>query len=89
MEIELFPCKYLIRNPTRHHLYRPHRALSDTEKQILLKKTHSLPEQLPKLFRDDRICQYFNYPIGTVIEIIRCYGSLGPYKYYRIVDTSI
>ncbi len=86
LEVELFPYKYLVRNPTRHILYRHHRALSEEEKGDLLGKTHSTAGQLKKLFRDDRICQYFNFPLGTVVETSRCYGSTGPYKSYRIVE---
>lgn len=86
-EVELFPYRYLVRNPTRHSLYRPHRALSEEEKQQFLHKMHcSDSTQLKKLFRDDRICQYFNFPIGTIVETSRCYGSTGPYKSYRIVE---
>lgn len=86
LEIELFPYKYLIKNPTLHCLYKSHRALSNDEKEKILMKYHANDEKMPILFKDDRICQYFNFPIGTVVEITRCYGSVGPYKNYRIVQ---
>ncbi len=86
MEVELFPYKYLVRNPTRHSLYRPHRALSEEEKTSVLASMNCVNEnQLKKLFRTDRICQYFNFPVGTLIETTRNLGSLGPYVSYRIV----
>lgn len=87
LEVEFFPWKYLVRNPTRHYLYTPHRALSDKEKLFIMKsKYHAKKDQIPILCRDDRICQYFNFPVDTLVEITRCYGSVGPYKTYRIVQ---
>jgi DNA-directed RNA polymerase subunit H (RpoH/RPB5) len=89
LEVEIFPYKYLTRNPTRHSLYRPHRALTEQEKTVAVLHTyHAKEEQIPILFRDDRICQYFNYPVGTVVEITRCYGGVGPYTTYRIVQNN-
>lgn len=85
LEIEIFPYRFLMCNPTRHRLYRPHRALDAAEKSDILKKYNASEDQMPKLLRSDRICQYFNFSIGTVVEIIRSMESLGPYKTYRIV----
>lgn len=84
-EIEVFYFKHLTRNPTRHRLYRKHRALSDSEKQQFLKSHRATLEDLPKFYRDDLICQYFNFPVGTIVEITRTTGTLGPYFYYRTV----
>jgi DNA-directed RNA polymerase subunit H (RpoH/RPB5) len=84
-EIEVFYYKHLVGNPTRHKLYRVHRPLSEKEKSEFLKKCRAKEENLSKLYRDDRICQYFNFPVGTIVEITRTLGTLGPYKYYRIV----
>jgi DNA-directed RNA polymerase subunit H (RpoH/RPB5) len=89
LDIELFPFKYLMKNPTRHTSYVPHRALSLSEKAALLIQYHVTEEQLPVLYSDDRICQYFHFHIGTVVEISRTYGSLTPYKTYRIVKKKV
>lgn len=86
MEVELFPYKYLVRNPTKHNLYRPHRALCEEEKKSVLASMNCVNEnQLKKLFRNDRICQYFNFPVGALVETTRNLGTLGPYRSYRIV----
>lgn len=83
--IECLLHKYLVCNPTKHSLYREHRALSCQETKELLKKHHATLEQLPVLFKDDRICQYFNFPVNTVVCITRNLGSEGPYNSYRVV----
>lgn len=85
LDIELFPFKYLIRNPTRHTYYVPQRALSALEKERFLKHYHLTEDQIPILYSDDRISQYFHFPIGTIVETLRAYGSLTPYRTYRIV----
>jgi DNA-directed RNA polymerase subunit H (RpoH/RPB5) len=84
-EVEVFFFKHLIGNPTRHKMYRPHRLLSESEKADFFRRMKVKPEAVPKLYRDDRVCQYFNFPVGSIIEITRTIGTLGPYRYYRIV----
>ena len=86
LEVELFPHKYLVRNPTLHALYNQQRAVTAEEKSVIMAKYHATGDQIPILYTDDRICQYFNYHVGDVVETTRCYGSVGPYITYRIVQ---
>ena len=83
LEIELIPSEFLIRNPTKHYFYRPHRILSEEEKKLFLQKFDK--DKLAMLPKNNRIPKYFNFPVGSIIEITRCMGSAGPYHYYRIV----
>ena len=42
-------------------------------------------DKLPKIFDTDPVAQYFNWPVGTVIRVMRVFGGDEPIPYYRIV----
>lgn len=44
---------------------------------------------LPKLSVTDKICQYYSFQSGDIIEITRTCGTQQPQKYYRIVSNNI
>jgi DNA-directed RNA polymerase subunit H (RpoH/RPB5) len=43
--------------------------------------------QLPRILVTDPIVQYYNWPIGTIIRIERCYAGHEPVIYYRCVGS--
>lgn len=43
------------------------------------------PESLPRLFDTDRVAQYYNWKVGTVVRITRNFGGHEPIPYYRVV----
>jgi len=84
--VEILTYNKFIRNPTFHEMNKKkRRKLSDEEKRNLLEKYHLNNLQIPIIFTTDIICQYYGYPIGSVIETEKSYGSIGPGKTYRIV----
>lgn len=64
-------------NPTRHHLVPEHVVVTDHTRH------HSF---LPKILQSDPITVYYDWPLGTVVKIVRRFGGHGPVPYYRVVS---
>ena len=43
------------------------------------------PEALPCLLETDRVAQYYDWPVGTIVRITRCFGGHETTHYFRRV----
>jgi DNA-directed RNA polymerase subunit H (RpoH/RPB5) len=83
---QLFQEKDLFHNKTHHSLYVPHRGLSPDEEKEILHRYQASKSVIPPLYKGDAIARYFNWPVGTMIEIHRRIGgSMEPTRDYRVV----
>lgn len=85
--IQIYWCKQLQFNVTKHELVPTHRRLSEDEaNSILTRYSLSNKHQLPVLLKDDVISKYYNYKSGDIIEITHTKTSQNSeYKFYRCV----
>ena len=77
---QFFKYKALVFNVTHHSLVPKHMKCTDPEKCDSAKK-----EKYPKIPYNDPVCQYYNFEVGDVIQIIRTNGSTHPHNHYRVV----
>lgn len=85
--IQIYWCKQLQFNVTKHELVPVHKKLSEEESKDILKR-YSLTgkQQLPLLSKDDVISKYYNYKSGDIIEITHTNTSQNrEYTFYRCV----
>ena len=85
--IQIFWCKQLQFNVTKHEFVPTHRKLSNEEADNILKLYSIVNKfQLPILLRDDIVSKYYNYKHGDIIEITNTLTSQNSnYKFYRCV----
>lgn len=84
--IQLFYCNQLQTNITHHTLVPKHRLMDDSEKAELFKKLKLDESQIgefPLLTRKDPIVLYYDFPVGSLIEIERHTPFIGNTKFYR------
>jgi DNA-directed RNA polymerase subunit H (RpoH/RPB5) len=65
-------------NVTKHHLVPKHEVVAADE----------VPTQtgtLPKILTSDPVVQWYDWPVGTVVRVWRCFGGHEPVPYYRVV----
>ena len=43
---------------------------------------------LPRMEQTDKIAQYYDWPVGTIVRIVRVFGGHEPIMYYRVVVAS-
>ena len=61
-------------NVTKHHLVPKHEVV------------HDVPgDNLPKLLSTDPVVQWYDWPVGTVVRVWRCFGGHEPLPYFRVV----
>lgn len=65
-------------NKVRHHLVPRHEKVDTVPNDVP-------STSLPKILESDPICQYYNWPIGTIVKISRVFGGHEIVPYYRIV----
>tara|TARA_B100001758_G_scaffold247315_1_gene264716 strand:+ start:89 stop:718 length:630 start_codon:yes stop_codon:yes gene_type:complete len=85
--IQIYWCKQLQFNVTKHELVPVHRRLSEDEgNSILTRYSLTAKNQLPVLLKDDIVSKYYNFKSGDVIEITQTKTSQNSeYKFYRCV----
>ena len=84
--IQIFWLRNLIVNITHHRLVPKHEKLTEAEvEQLLSRYKLTSRNQLPMMFRDDPISQYFGYKSGNVCRITRNSVTSGEYITYRCV----
>jgi len=85
--IQIYWCKQLQFNVTKHELVPLHKRLSEDEgKSILTRYSLTTKNQLPVLLKDDIISKYYNFKSGDVIEITQTKTSQNSeYRFYRCV----
>lgn len=81
--IQCFQYKQLMLNISRLRLCPRHRRVGDEEARALLQQYKR--EDLPRLLRSDPMCQYYDFPVGSLVEIRREYGGDSS-VYYRMVS---
>lgn len=69
-------------NVTHHHLVPKHEVVPCPPFDLT-------PDQLPRILDTDPIVQYYNWPVGTVVRVWRCYGGYEPTPYFRLVSPQI
>jgi len=87
LNIQIYWCKQLQFNVTKHELVPVHKRLSEDEgNSILTRYSLTAKSQLPVLLRDDIVSKYYNFKSGDVIEITQTKTSQNSeYKFYRCV----
>ena len=87
LNIQIYWCKQLQFNVTKHELVPLHKCLSEDEgKNILTRYSLTTKNQLPVLLKDDIISKYYNFKSGDVIEITQTKTSQNSeYRFYRCV----
>tara|TARA_B100001093_G_scaffold518375_1_gene602954 strand:+ start:1332 stop:1952 length:621 start_codon:yes stop_codon:yes gene_type:complete len=86
-DIQIYWCKQLQFNVTKHELVPKHRKISETEEnKIMNRYSLTSKHQLPVLLKDDIISKYYNFKSGDIIEITETKTSQNSnYKFYRCV----
>ena len=79
--VQFFTFKSLCVNITKHKLVPKHEKIDETTLDYKV----SSPEEWPKLYTNDTICQYYNFKPGEIIRITRTIGVPEPIFYYRRV----
>ena len=79
--IQFFLIKELCENITHHSLVPKHERVESLPPDIL-------KEHLPLILETDPIVQYHNWPIGTVVRVLRSFGGHEPIPYLRVVSSA-
>ena len=74
--VQFFGFKDVCVNVTKHELVPRHRAVEYSDHPA---------DDLPVLLTTDKVCQYYAFAPGTVVEVTRTAGVQTPTPYYRIV----
>ena len=72
-------------NVLTHNLVPKHIILKDDERKEVLEKFNIIPEQLPKILKNDPAAKEINAEEGDMIKIIRDSPTAGVSVYYRFV----
>lgn len=81
--VHFFTFKELCVNITRHALVPKHEKVNSEEKTTNLFLKH--PEDLPRLYSNDKVSLYYDYQPGDIIKITRTVAYSEPFVYYRLV----
>ena len=77
-DVQFLLARDMCRNPTRHALVPLHSVVSDPPEGIQV-------SELPRMLASDKIAQYYDWSVGTIVRISRCFGGSEPVDYYRAV----
>ena len=77
--LQFFTINDLCVNITRHVLVPVHERVEDLPPHVTTK------QDLPLMLTTDKVCQYYNWPVGAIIRIWRQFGGQEPIPYYRVV----
>lgn len=78
--MQYFAHRFFYINITRHHLQPLFKPITDSSHPVMQEK-----DKLPKLLWDFPIRRYYNYSVGTVVQIIRHGQSTIQQTSYRVV----
>ena len=80
-DVQFMTAKNLCFNVTQHALVPKH--------EVVEKPPNGLRcEQLPRILEVDPIVQYYNWPVGTIVRVSRCYAGHETISYFRYVVSS-
>lgn len=82
IDVTFFFFKEVCVNITRHNLIPPHEKVNEVDIPFELSEDKS---ELPHLWTNDRVVQYYAFKPGDIIRIRRTIGSQEPTYYYRLV----
>lgn len=69
-----------------HDLVPPHRRCDDAEQKALAKRYHITDaSEWMTIFARDPVVKYYNWPVGTLVEVTRRSLNRTPSTYYRMV----
>tara|TARA_B100000683_G_C12317522_1_gene485065 strand:+ start:140 stop:814 length:675 start_codon:yes stop_codon:yes gene_type:complete len=83
--IEIFNYSEFFLNVTDHQLVPKHTILTQSEKEEVLKQYNCSIEQIPKLWKTDRIARHYNMQPGSICKIERISEVTGKAITYRHV----
>ena len=72
-------------NVLTHELVPKHTIIDDEERKELLEKFNIIPEQLPKILKNDPVVKAIEAEEGDILKIIRDSPTAGVALYYRFV----
>jgi DNA-directed RNA polymerase subunit H (RpoH/RPB5) len=79
--VQFFTFDDMLVNRTRHELVPKH-TLRDTPATAEERST------FPRILTTDPVVRYYNFPVGSVVCIVRRIGCFEPYTTYRVVSQS-
>ena len=82
-QVQYFTFKELCVNITHHALVPKHEIVSPEECRTNPFLKH--PKDLPRLYSNDKVSNYYNYKVGEIIKITRVIAYSEPCVYYRLV----
>lgn len=77
--VQFFTARELYVNITRHHLVPKHEVAPPPA------HVDGGVEALPRLLDSDPVARYHDWPVGTVVRVLRHFGGHEPVPYYRVV----
>ena len=69
-------------NVTRHQLVPKHECVDAPPPGVSA-------DELPKILESDPIVQYHDWPVGTVVRVVRRFGGHEPTPYFRVVSPAV
>ncbi len=72
-------------NVLTHKLVPEHIIIDDVERKELLDKLNIIPEQLPKILKNDPVVKAIEAEEGDILKIVRDSPTAGVTLYYRLV----
>ena len=79
-QVQFFMFRDLCVNITKHTLVPLHEKI--TKEMVPVKVSN---EQMPQLWTNDKVSQYYAFEVGDIVRITRTCGTQEPIYYYRIV----
>lgn len=80
--IQFFLMKDMCVNITHHALVPKHERMDQPPVGMRV-------EHLPIILETDPVVQYYNWPIGTIVRVWRCFGGHEPIPYFRVVSPPV
>lgn len=72
-------------NVLTHDLVPKHVVIDEAERKVLLEKFNIIPEQLPKILKNDPAVKQIGAEEGDILKITRKSPTAGTTLYYRLV----
>jgi len=76
--VQFLLARDMCHNPTKHALVPRHVVVGVPPDGIQV-------WELPRILSSDKVAQYYDWGVGTIVKISRCIGGSEPVDYYRVV----